>query len=300
MAVVTLVEEAALTASSVLWSQFWSEGSPGACTDAFPAAAQSRIATRWRTLFAEQTGASVLDVACGRGAVMAHAMAAQRAPVTGVDFAAPETLIRKDFDIRGGVDAAALPFPDRSHDTVSSQFGIEYAGLLPAVAQAARVARANVLLLLHAAEGEVVRQAQEQVEQCEWVASDLGAFGVLRAHVMSRAPASAAVMRDLGHAIRHRANASENYSLLGGFAELVDMLADDPTIADIATLETGWSAHAARMKELLRVAPDRAQADQASCVLSDAGFTVTQHDERSGDDLIGRWITAIRNEGVSK
>lgn len=297
---IVAVEEAELTALSVLWSQFWSEGSPGACTDTFPPAVQSTIAGRWASLLRQSGGGSVLDIACGRGAVMAYAMAARRTPVVGVDYAAPDALRRTGFDIRGGVDATALPFADRSYDTVTSQFGMEYAGLLAGVAEASRVARADVLLLLHAAEGAVVRHSREQVAQCHWVAGELAAFRVLSAHAASRTSGSAAAARDLARAIRRRAAEAENHSLLGGFAELVDALASDPALADVATLEAGWSAHAARLSELSRVAPDRARTDQAARALVDAGFTVEQRDERSGGDLVGRWIIASRKEGVSQ
>ena len=86
--------------------------------------------------FADKPGASLLDVACGHGAVTGIAIAAARK--AGLDLeahcadysqAAVDELCRRFPGVEGvACDATDMPWPDRRFDFVVSQFGIEYAG----------------------------------------------------------------------------------------------------------------------------------------------------------------------------
>jgi SAM-dependent methyltransferase len=86
--------------------------------------------------FAGRSRASVLDVACGHGAVTGIAVAAAR--TAGIELearcadysqAAVDELCKRFPGVEGvACDAADMPWPDRHFDFVVSQFGIEYAG----------------------------------------------------------------------------------------------------------------------------------------------------------------------------
>jgi len=94
----------------------------------------------WETFFerefAGRNRASVLDVACGHGAVTGIAVAAARS--AGIELearcadysqAAVDELCKRFPGVEGvACDAADMPWPDRRFDFVVSQFGIEYAG----------------------------------------------------------------------------------------------------------------------------------------------------------------------------
>ena len=94
----------------------------------------------WETFFEREftgrTRASVLDVACGHGAVTGIAVAAGRS--AGIELearcadysqAAVDELCKRFPGVEGvACDAADMPWPDRHFDFVVSQFGIEYAG----------------------------------------------------------------------------------------------------------------------------------------------------------------------------
>lgn len=94
----------------------------------------------WETFFEREftgrTRASVLDVACGHGAVTGIAVAAGRS--AGIELearcadysqAAVDELCKRFPGVEGvACDAADMPWPDRRFDFVVSQFGIEYAG----------------------------------------------------------------------------------------------------------------------------------------------------------------------------
>jgi ubiquinone/menaquinone biosynthesis C-methylase UbiE len=94
----------------------------------------------WETFFerefAGRNRASVLDVACGHGAVTGIAVAAARSASIELEArcadysqAAVDELCKRFPGVEGvACDAADMPWPDQRFDFVVSQFGIEYAG----------------------------------------------------------------------------------------------------------------------------------------------------------------------------
>lgn len=92
--------------------------------------------TFFEAAFAGKPGASLLDVACGHGAVTGIAVAAARnagmnlqAHCADYSQAAVDELCRRFPGVEGiACDATDMPWPDRRFDFVVSQFGIEYAG----------------------------------------------------------------------------------------------------------------------------------------------------------------------------
>lgn len=86
--------------------------------------------------FADKPRASLLDVACGHGAVTGTAIAAAQDAGTELEAycadysqAAVDELHKRFPGVEGvACDAADMPWPDARFDFVVSQFGIEYAG----------------------------------------------------------------------------------------------------------------------------------------------------------------------------
>ena len=273
------------------WTGYWQEAATDGCTCALPPAARALLAEGWRALLAGwPRDARLLDVACGRGAVLALARDAGFTLLAGVDLA---VVPPGDLPITGGIDATALPFPDHSHDLVVSQFGIEYAGLLPAAREAARVARRGLILLLHAAEGVLVADAAEQAGQARWLADELGLFAALDAHFAAPTQDSAAAIDGLLAAIVKRAEAAGNTSLLEAVwrgAQDAQSL-PDPRAAT-AALAAGVAAHGARLAALVAAAPDADATAELAAELAALGFATTITD--AGPPLIGRWLLATR------
>ena len=122
----------------------------------------------WEAFFAREfegkPAASLVDVACGNGAVTAIAIAAAQSAGSDLDAfcadysqAAVDELCRRFPGVQGvACDAADMPWPDGRFDFVVSQFGIEYAGE-SAFAEAARlVANGGTLAaLVHLAGGAI-------------------------------------------------------------------------------------------------------------------------------------------------
>lgn len=263
-----------------IWTAYWREAETDGCTIGFPAEVQQRLAARWHALFRDAgPGARLLDLAAGRGAVLAHARAAGLTAIEGCDLADPGG----PLPVRGGVDLAALPYPDRAFDLVVSQFGIEYAGLGGPLDEAMRVCRGRLVLLLHARESDVRAQALEQAEQGEWVIDGLGLFAALRT-------ADAGAVARLGAALAERARTARNDALLGGLAGLIGGPAL-PSPAELAAVERELAGHVARMRAMAAAAPDHAATAAAAGRLAAAGFAPRIEEEWTGAGaLVGRWL----------
>ena len=122
--------------------------------------------------FAGRPAASVLDVACGHGAVTGIAIAAARRGGTDLDAhcadysqAAVDELCKRFPGVEGvACDAADMPFADDRFDFVVSQFGIEYAGD-SAFAEAARLVAdgGTLAALTHLAGGAIHAECADNV-----------------------------------------------------------------------------------------------------------------------------------------
>ncbi|WP_233281389.1 class I SAM-dependent methyltransferase [Sphingomonas changnyeongensis] len=275
------------TGRMMLWSAFWRGSTRDGCTAAFPPAAQQAISAGWQALFAGRPRTTrILDIACGRGAVLAVAAEAGIDSRIGVDLADGDSIGSPDAQILGGVDARHLPFADRSFDLVVSQFGLEYAGLDEAVDEAARVTGGEIAWLLHAAEGAVVQQAREQIAQADWIDHDLGGLTAI-----ARGPAA---LGPLLSEVIEAARTAANTALLEGFYHHAQALAAQGDPALIDRFAADWREHRARMADLVRAAPDAGMAARACKRLADAGFDVELTDLCSADALVGRWLKGRR------
>jgi ubiquinone/menaquinone biosynthesis C-methylase UbiE len=128
----------------------------------------------FRTVREDYARPSVADIASGSGAVVECARSALDglpAEFTCVDISesAIKMLVQRFPEVTGIVaDARAIPLESGSYDVVTSQFGIEYAGL-GAIDEVARLpARGGRLaLLLHHRQGGIYRQCAASLDAIE-------------------------------------------------------------------------------------------------------------------------------------
>jgi len=155
------------------WDAFWrNAGLAKAQKDSGPQdAALKRF---WFRFFKQvnadfRTHSTILDIACGSGAVMRHVLASLQESesytepqIFGLDTSSTALLgIRERHPGIQCIVASAdsLPFHDRAFDLVTSQFGIEYAGMV-AMHEAARVVRPGGIIaaVMHLRNGAIYNE----------------------------------------------------------------------------------------------------------------------------------------------
>jgi SAM-dependent methyltransferase len=174
------------------WAAFWNDGGPAAQTASLAElspATQARLDTPWRELSRSlPKRGKVLDLATGGGIVLELLRAARPdLQLTGVD-AAKRLPKRAGMSLKAGVVNERLPFPAAAFDAVTSRFGIEYGALEASAHEAARILRpgGRLVLILHHADGVVLRHNRERLEALRWAALESGWFG--RAMTVARGP----------------------------------------------------------------------------------------------------------------
>lgn len=155
------------------WDRYWQGAGDGG--NRAGGVQLPQAATFWQQVFTGLAGgrepARVLDLGCGDGAVIGHAQAALSPGSTyfvcaDASAAAVREVTRKFPQARGVVaDAAHSPFRAASFDAVTSQFGVEYAGV-DAITRAAGLVRPGgvLALLLHHAGGGIYRESAAGLE----------------------------------------------------------------------------------------------------------------------------------------
>jgi SAM-dependent methyltransferase len=212
------------------WSRYWARGAPHSCVGTYGETYGGTIADFWRDVFGGlPPAARVLDLATGNGALPRLLLEQCRSPgVTcdAVDIAAVQlpwraSLAPGDRDrvrLHSGVDAAALPFEDRSFDLVISQYGIEYTDLGRSVPELLRVLApgGGASMVLHHAQGRPATLAGIELDHIAWLTRDDGWLDATAAMVEPMARAAtfggrASLQGDArAHAARERFNALQN------------------------------------------------------------------------------------------
>ena len=113
----------------------------------------------------------IVDIASGNGAVVERALAVlgrERPDFTCLDVsdAAIRNIQSRFPDVRGVVaDARSIPLNSGGFDIVTSQFGVEYAGV-KAIDEAARLVAAGgqLALLLHGQESSIHKECEESLD----------------------------------------------------------------------------------------------------------------------------------------
>ncbi len=308
-----------------LWSDYWRTSQSNDCASDFPDDARQSIAGKWRDTFSGlERGDSILDVATGNGALIAL-LAEVATPelalsVTGVDLAQIDPQANAGFSgaagiaelsFRGGTDAADLPFDDQSFTLVVSQFGLEYADFEKAIGEACRVANGRVKLLIHAADGAIVRQNGLIPGQVEWLRKELGLFDAAREQVAAPTGVTRDRLAGISAAIRKKCAALENPDFLYSSSQYMGQLLGQSAamgkkqaVRYIDAMEAQIVGNSKRMQALAGAARSEDDLARASDICAAKGYdpvSVTAEcplpGNRGAEYLAGYWLEAVRPGG---
>lgn len=172
-----------LTERQVVWSRHWAGGASHSCAGSYDGTYGGAIAEFWRHVHAAtQTGARILDLASGSGAVPRLLLQSRPGlPMTvhAVDLstAAPQWLQdRPAFNtvqvlFHAGTRIESLPLPSGSIDLVTSQYGIEYGDAELACQEVRRVLApaGRVAFVMHHAASRPVQLAEIEIGHIDWL-----------------------------------------------------------------------------------------------------------------------------------
>ncbi len=149
------------------WTAFWQEPGQTLCL-AGAHDIQQKLTQHWSSLAASlSSGARVLDLGCGAGAVARSLLSArQDVQITGVDYAKIPLVMHDRVELFADTAMEDLPFADGSFTAVVSQFGFEYSQRSRAAAEMARMLapRAPFSFIVHHAESSIVASNRARLE----------------------------------------------------------------------------------------------------------------------------------------
>ena len=156
------------------WDTYW-QGTGDAGAYASGGVSHPAILGFWdeffRTVRQDYSTPGIVDIASGNGAVVERALAALggvKVEFTSVDVSAAAIAnIRSRFPQVHGIvaDARSIPLDTGGFDVVTSQFGVEYAGM-EAIEEAARLvtAQGRLALLLHNQASSIHKECEEGLD----------------------------------------------------------------------------------------------------------------------------------------
>lgn len=320
-------------ADSSIWDRYWHFDRVASCFDAGGAEDyDDSVAGGWRRFFAAlPTGARILDLCCGNGAVALIAADTANAAdksfeIVAVDQADidPRAYVKRHrealaaIDFRPGTAAEALPFETGRFDAAVSQYGIEYSDMVRSLAEIGRVIApgGRVRLVLHAADGVVSRDSRGVIAEADFLLDTIDLPGAARRCYLAvsaaeRIPdASEAAHREardslaafetaLGETARRVPAARDRTMLRNAGAVLLDTFNRrarfdvDQLVAKADELEAEILAHRGRLQALVDAAVDAEALDGIEAALIAAGAAAVRREGlRKGADLIGHVVEA--------
>lgn len=168
---------------NLAWTLYWTEDRLQSCVAAD--GDQQALNSIWHE-FAKKLddGAKVLDLATGNGTVPVALLSTQdKLQIDAVDQAAidPSQFVKGHAELdsvsfHSDTDINALPFAGDSFDALTSQFGIECAGLFGATKTALGVLKPNgrMSFLIYHADSAIINSSREKLREMEQLLKDGG------------------------------------------------------------------------------------------------------------------------------
>lgn len=148
------------------WTAFWADAAQSRCASGAPEIWRSLV-SHWAAFAVSlPSGARVLDLGCGAGAVGRMLLAARAdLLVTGIDAAKVPRSALPQMELLSETDMESLPFKDGSFAAVVSQFGYEYSHTEDAAREVGRVLApdASLSFLVHHSQSAIVNANRERL-----------------------------------------------------------------------------------------------------------------------------------------
>lgn len=157
------------------WRTYWKGRHAGRTGEVFAGEGienSDELSAFWDSVFAKPQSGLVLDLACGAGSAIRHAVGTEATGLIGLDISheALQSAQAKVQGFRGVVGAAdALPFASGSVSHVISQFGFEYSDRASAAAEVARVLSPSGVFtaIVHLKSGAIATECEQHLSNVQ-------------------------------------------------------------------------------------------------------------------------------------
>lgn len=297
------------------WDRYWrgikNGGNPGV-----GGANHARLDEFWREFFvslhAQKGPRKLVDIGSGDGAVVAFAvdvLGARALDVTCVDISGNAVdILQKRFPSVRGVVASALqiPLPSASFDSITSQFGVEYAGM-PAFDEAVRLVApgGQLALLIHHRSGAMQREcsagldAAQQLKACKFIPRSIAMFEAGFAALSGESSALYdSAVRDLLPAFRsledimqqHGAHVAGDtvlrlYQDVDSIHQQLEQYDPEEILTWLAAMDKELDTYCEMMTTMQDAALDESQFDELCDGLVNSGMNVQQAQPLTADGL---------------
>jgi SAM-dependent methyltransferase len=298
------------TRSEAAWSDFWTGGGAGPESGCLPKGL-ARIDAVQRQVWAEiaaplRKGGRVLDLATGDGAVLGKIRSSRTdLKLTGVDSAARLPPGPKGAVLQAGIAMERLPFPDRSFDLVTSQFGYEYGDRAAIAREVARVLApaGRLAFIVHHADGPILAHNLARRAGLGWAVVDSGLLAQAKALVRARAlaplPTPPRFRQAPAEARRLYPGQSVAEEFVTAVLQSLELGRAHPTLAQLEALdelEARGRNEMARIDALAGAACTQADIEAIEQVLQAAGLTLEPRRElrETGGSVPFAWLLTGR------
>lgn len=294
------------------WTVYWQADHLESCIPSRTPEDSKEIAAFWQECAVTlKDGASVVDLACGNGAIPNQLLsvnstlqicAVDKAEISPLEYLS-HTGKLASVRFLPATDICELPFDDNSIDAVTSQFGIEYAPLKAACKAAVRVLKPGgvMRLLMHHAESEIVMPASATIAEITRLLEQQGPMKAIESFVSGKI--SIEQLETIGETyLQAEIPGSKQVSgqVFSGIDHIIDVMKTNPSQAQALLVNMGKRlvADRSRLQQLQSAALDEQQADSVAKEISELGMDIDIfepfliNDQQEDCALIGWKISA--------
>ena len=157
------------------WQNYWNTGTPTSVAGAFEGGYDGEILSFWEAHLGAGDINSIVDLACGNGALTwlldrTRNKPVQRSSIVGIDYADIDPLHTLGINANdhpmvsfiGSTSIERLPLESGSVDAAVSQWGLEYSDMAKTVPEISRVLRptSGIFLICHTADSDILKRSR--------------------------------------------------------------------------------------------------------------------------------------------
>jgi len=289
---------------NIEWSLYWAQDRLHSCVAAKQDVDQLALNRAWETFsFGLQNSAKVLDLATGNGAVPYVLLGSNNTlQVTAVDHADIAPLrylsdkgLLESVEFVPNTDINELTFTSSTFDAITSQYGIEYAGLESAMMVVSPLLKpgGKLRFLIHHSDSEIIQSSQVKISEMSDIVRPDGLIDCLFAVLRGECDLNSLKqhMRAFQETKQPRSQQISG-QLFDGISQVVSLMSSDPKGANRlgATMGMRVRAEHARLLQMMSAAQSEENIISLTKTLENENFQTVKYSAYYADDDSDRYL----------